>query len=68
MIDDYGGIPIKKEYIPKYPNNNISNNNKRKKRKLKRKFKNFILNVLLVFFLGISICGIYILVNRRITH
>ena len=63
MIDDYGGIPIKKEYIPKYSNNNITNNNKRKKRKLKRKFKNFILNVLLVFFLGISICGIYILVD-----
>ena len=64
MIDDYGGIPIKNEYIPKQSNNNMAlNNKKNKKKRLKKKVRNSILNILLIFFLSITVYGIFVLID-----
>ena len=66
MNDNYGGIPIKQEYIPKHSSNycnNGCNNKKNVIMKKKRKIKNWVWNILLVFFLLVTCSGIYVLID-----
>ena len=64
MINNYGGIPIKRECIPQNKIENEENNSKKKSKKKQRKRKNnWFLNILLVFFSCITIYGIYILID-----
>lgn len=65
MNNDFWGIPIKEEYIPKHASNyslNNKKNDKKKNIKKKRKIKKWVLNLLIVFFLSISGIGIYKLI------
>ncbi|MBQ8193018.1 MAG: class B sortase [Bacilli bacterium] len=79
MNDNYGGIPIKDEYIPRHANNyyiynkrndKLNNNNKKiHVKKKKRKLKRWVWNVLLIFFVlltGISIYKIILWNNDNI--
>ena len=65
MYDNYGGIPIKDEYMVKTNNESFSNNKKNRKIKKnkKTKFKILILNILLIFFLLIIGIGIFKLIK-----
>ena len=62
MKDNFAGIPIKDEYIPRYTSNYNVNNSKNNKRKKKMKSK-WIWNLLLIFFLFITCYSIYMLID-----
>lgn len=68
MNDNFGGIPIKDEYKAKLRNNNNINNIKTNKNKKNGKIKKWILNFLLVFFVGVAGYGIYELVKWNIDN
>ena len=63
MEDNYGGIPIKKEFLPDNKLENNTNKKKMKTKKHKRKIKKWVLNVLLIFFLIVFGIGIYKLLD-----
>lgn len=76
MKDNYNGIPIKDEYIPRHASNyntgnyknntsdyNKSNKNAKKAKTKKRKLKKWVWNILLIFFLLITCCSVYKLLD-----
>lgn len=76
MKDNYNGIPIKDEYIPRHASNyntgnyknntsdyNKSNKNTKKAKTKKRKLKKWVWNILLIFFLLITCCSVYKLLD-----
>lgn len=76
MKDNYNGIPIKDEYIPRHASNyntgnyknntsdyNKLNKNAKKAKTKKRKLKKWVWNILLIFFLLITCCSVYKLLD-----
>lgn len=66
MKDNFGGIPIKDEYISKLISDNISKNGNKysnKKPEKKQKLKKWVLNGLLLFFICVTGFGVYELIS-----
>ena len=63
MYNNFGGIPIKDEYIPFLNNNSNNSNNKKNDRNRRSKVKTIVLNILLVFFILITCGGVYELIK-----
>jgi len=71
MREDFGGIPIKDEYIPRYTvnynrenNNSNKKNTKKKKKKSKKKtLKKLIWLLLMLFFLSMTVISAIKLIN-----
>lgn len=59
MRDNYNGIPIKDEYIPRHIDNNQNNKKTNKRKQKKNKNINIIWSIFLVFFVLITLFGVY---------
>ena len=59
MRDNYNGIPIKDEYIPRHIDNSQNNRKTNKRKQKKNKNINIIWSIFLVFFVLITLFGVY---------